>query len=56
MAGMIVKAIRMSKVGGPEVMELVDVELGDPGPGEILVKHHAIGVNYLDIYFFHFHI
>jgi len=51
MAGMIVKAIRMSKVGGPEVMELVDVELGDPGPGEILVKHHAIGVNYLDIYF-----
>lgn len=51
MAGMTVKAIRMSKNGGPEVLEYVDVELGEPGPGEILVRHHAIGVNYLDIYF-----
>lgn len=46
-----VKAIRMSKNGGPEVMELVDVELGEPGPGEALVRHHAIGVNYIDVYF-----
>lgn len=46
-----VKAIRMSQNGGPEVMQLVDVELGEPGPGEALVRHHAIGVNYIDVYF-----
>ncbi len=46
-----VKAIRMSKVGGPEVLEYVDVELGEPGPGEVLIRQHAIGVNFLDIYF-----
>jgi NADPH:quinone reductase len=51
MSTMTVKAIKMFKTGGPEVLEYVDVELGEPGPGEILVKHHAIGVNYLDIYF-----
>jgi len=51
MSGMIVKAIRIQKNGGPEVMQLVDVELGDPGPGEALVRHHAIGVNYIDVYF-----
>jgi NADPH2:quinone reductase len=48
---MIVKAIRMSRVGGPEVMELVDVELGAPGPGEAQVRHHAIGLNFIDVYF-----
>ena len=46
-----VKAIRINKNGGPEVMELVDVQLGEPGPGEALVRHHAIGVNYIDVYF-----
>jgi NADPH2:quinone reductase len=46
-----VKAIRMSRVGGPEVMELVDVELGPPGPGEAQVRHHAIGLNFIDVYF-----
>ncbi len=51
MAANTVKAIRMSKVGGPEVLEYVDVELGEPGPGEVLIRQHAIGVNFLDIYF-----
>jgi NADPH:quinone reductase len=46
-----VKAIRMAKTGGAEVLEYVDVELGEPGPGEVLIRHHAIGVNFLDIYF-----
>jgi NADPH2:quinone reductase len=46
-----VKAIRMSRVGGPEVMELVDVELGPPGPGEAQVRQHAIGLNFIDVYF-----
>jgi NADPH2:quinone reductase len=51
MAANTVKAIRMSKVGGPEVLEYVNVELGEPGPGEVLIRQHAIGVNFLDIYF-----
>ncbi|MET3132561.1 NADPH2:quinone reductase [Oxalobacteraceae bacterium GrIS 1.11] len=46
-----VKAIRMSRVGGPEVMDYVDVELGAPGPGEAQLRHEAIGLNYIDVYF-----
>jgi NADPH2:quinone reductase len=45
------KAIRMSRIGGPEVMELVDVSLDAPGPGEAQVRHAAIGLNYIDVYF-----
>lgn len=45
------KAIQYSRTGGPEVMELVDVEVGEPGPGEARVRHHAIGVNFIDTYF-----
>jgi NADPH2:quinone reductase len=45
------KAIRFSKTGGPEVLEYVDVEVGAPGPGEARVRHHAIGVNFIDVYF-----
>ncbi len=42
--------IQISEVGGPEVMKTVDVELGDPGPGEALIRHTAIGLNYIDTY------
>ncbi|MYN44029.1 NADPH:quinone reductase [Pseudoduganella sp. FT93W] len=45
------KLIRINRVGGPEVMELVDVELGPPGPGEAQVRQHAIGINFIDVYF-----
>lgn len=45
------KAIRMSRTGGPEVMEYVDVEVGEPGPGEARVRHAACGVNFVDVYF-----
>lgn len=45
------KAIRCFSNGGPEVMEYVDVEVGAPGPGEARVRHHAIGLNYIDVYF-----
>ena len=45
------RAIRIHKTGGPEVMQLDDVELAAPGPGQAQVRHHAIGVNYLDTYF-----
>ncbi|MDN4054602.1 quinone oxidoreductase [Massilia sp. YIM B02763] len=45
------KAIRIARTGGPEVLEYVDVEVGEPGPGEARVRHHAIGVNFIDVYF-----
>jgi NADPH2:quinone reductase len=46
-----VKAIRIEQTGGPEVMKYDDVEVGAPGPGEAQVRHHAIGLNYIDTYF-----
>lgn len=45
------KAIRIREVGGPEVMEWVDVDVGNPGPGEIRVRHEAVGLNFIDVYF-----
>ncbi|MFS2023303.1 quinone oxidoreductase family protein [Massilia sp. CT11-137] len=45
------KAIRFARTGGPEVLEYVDVEVGEPGPGEARVRNHAIGVNFIDTYF-----
>jgi NADPH2:quinone reductase len=44
------KAIRFHKTGGPEVLVWEDVEVGDPGPGQVRIRHHAIGLNYLDTY------
>lgn len=44
------KAIQIHEFGGPEVLRLVDVEVGDPGPGEVRVRHHACGLNYIDVY------
>lgn len=45
------KVIRINAVGGPEVMEYVDVEVGEPGPGEARVRQVACGLNYIDVYF-----
>lgn len=45
------KAIRIEQTGGPEVMKLVDVEVGPPGPGQVQIKQHASGLNYIDVYF-----
>ncbi len=45
------KAIQCFSNGGPEVMEYVDVQVGEPGAGEARVRHHAIGLNYIDVYF-----
>ncbi|MDO8652738.1 MAG: quinone oxidoreductase [Undibacterium sp.] len=45
------KIIRMQQVGGPEVMEYVDVDLPAPGAGEALVLHKACGLNFIDVYF-----
>jgi NADPH2:quinone reductase len=44
------KAVRIRQHGGPEEMELVDVEVGQPGPGEIRIRHKAIGLNFIDVY------
>jgi NADPH2:quinone reductase len=46
-----VKAIRIHKTGGPEVLRYEDVDLAAPGPGEAQIRQHAIGVNFLDVYF-----
>jgi NADPH:quinone reductase len=45
------KAVRFHQTGGPEVMRLEEVEVGDPGPGEIRVRHVAVGLNFADTYF-----
>jgi NADPH2:quinone reductase len=44
-------AIRLYATGGPEVLRLEQVEVGDPGPGQARVRHAYVGVNFIDIYF-----
>ncbi|GAB3769002.1 quinone oxidoreductase [Ramlibacter monticola] len=45
-----VKAVRIRQNGGPEQMELVDVEVGQPAAGEIRIRHKAVGLNFIDVY------
>jgi NADPH:quinone reductase len=45
-----VHAIRIHQNGGPEVMKWDSVEVGEPGPGQVRLKQHAVGVNYIDTY------
>jgi len=44
------EAIRVSQYGGPSVLKLEDVPTPTPGPGQVLVRHHAVGVNPVDTY------
>jgi len=44
------KAIRIHEHGGPEVLKYEDVDLGDVGPGEVRLRHSAIGLNFIDVY------
>jgi NADPH2:quinone reductase len=44
------KAIQINQFGGPEVMQLVELPIGEPGPGEVRVRHHACGINFIDVY------
>src|SRR5499433_125511 len=46
-----VAAVRVHKVGGPEVLTFEEIEIGAPGQGQIRVKQHACGVNFIDTYF-----
>jgi NADPH:quinone reductase len=45
------KAIRLYEIGGPEVLKLETVEVGEPGPGQARVRHTYVAVNFIDIYF-----
>jgi NADPH2:quinone reductase len=45
-----VKAIRIEEFGGPENMKMVDVAVGEPGPGQVRIRHQACGLNFIDIY------
>ena len=42
--------VRIEKQGGPEEMHLVDMPVGEPGAGEIRIRHHACGLNFIDVY------
>ena len=44
------RAVRIEHTGGPEQMQLVPVAVGEPGPGEVRIRHHAIGLNFIDVY------
>jgi NADPH:quinone reductase len=44
------KAIIIEQTGGPEQMKLVDVNVGEPSAGEIRIRHHAVGLNFIDVY------
>ena len=44
------KAIRIHQYGGPEVLCWEDVDVGDPGPGQLRIRHGAVGLNYIDVY------
>lgn len=44
-------AIRIHELGGPEVLRWEQVDVGEPGPGEVRIRHAAVGLNYIDVYF-----
>ena len=45
------KAVRVHEYGSPDVMKIEDITVADPGPGEVLLRMHAAGVNFIDTYF-----
>src|SRR6476620_12428427 len=48
---MMTKAVRVHKVGGPEVLTYESVEVPAPGPGEVRIRQHAVGLNFIDVYY-----
>ncbi|MCA3239280.1 MAG: quinone oxidoreductase family protein [Curvibacter sp.] len=44
------RAVRINQHGGPEEMKIVEVSVGQPGPGEIRIRHQACGLNFIDVY------
>ena len=45
------RAIRIHERGGPEVLRWDEVDVGAPGPGEVLLRHTAVGLNFIDVYY-----
>ena len=45
------KAVRVHQVGGPEVLTYEAVDVPAPGPGEVRIRQHAVGLNFIDVYF-----
>jgi NADPH2:quinone reductase len=43
-------AIRIRKIGGPEVLQWEEIEVGEPGPGEVRIRQEAVGLNFIDVY------
>ena len=43
-------AIRIHEYGGPEKLKWEEVQVGDPGPGQVRVRHTAVGLNFIDTY------
>lgn len=44
------RAVRIEQTGGPEQLKVVDVSVGDPGPGQVRIRHKAVGLNFIDVY------
>jgi len=44
------QVVRIEQFGGPEALTLAELPVGEPGPGEIRIRHHAVGLNYIDVY------
>ncbi len=44
------RVVRVERNGGPEEMQVVEVMVGEPGPGEIRIRHKAVGLNFIDVY------
>ncbi|HSV46711.1 MAG TPA: alcohol dehydrogenase catalytic domain-containing protein, partial [Ramlibacter sp.] len=44
------KAVRITQPGGPEQLQVMEVQAGEPGPGEIRIRHKAVGLNFIDVY------
>lgn len=50
MNSLMTRAVQIDQPGGPEQMRIVQVPVGEPGPGEVRIRHHAIGLNFIDVY------
>ena len=50
-AGREMKAIEIQGTGGPEVLQVVEKEIPQPGPGQVLIRVESVGMNFIEIYF-----
>src|ERR1035438_10087711 len=50
-SGPVMKAIQIYETGGPEVLQLAELPIPEPGPGQVLIRVEATGVNFIEIYF-----